>query len=80
MLERKGDADGAIAIYEAVLLKDPKNHRSIRDLKALFKKNKRYEEGIHFIRERLVHSPTDIQLYSELGVFHFVWVHGSGEE
>ena len=72
MLERKGDVDGAIAVYEAVLLKDPKNHRSIRDLKALFKKNKRYEEGIHFIRKRLVHSPTDIQLYSELGVFHFL--------
>jgi len=36
MLERKGDVDGAIAVYEAVLLKDPKNHRSIRDLKALF--------------------------------------------
>ena len=47
MLERKGDVDGAIAVYEAVLLKYPKNHRSIRDLKALFKKNKRYEEGIH---------------------------------
>ena len=29
MLERKGDVDGAIAIYEAVLLKDPKNHHTV---------------------------------------------------
>ncbi len=87
MLERKGDVDGAIAIYEAVLFKDPKNHRTIRDLKSLFKKNQRYEDGIHFIRERLIHSPNDIQLYSELGEFHFlndqqneakaVWVEGT---
>ena len=87
MLERRGDVDGAIAIYEAVLFKDPKNHRTIRDLKSLFKKNQRYEDGIHFIRERLIHSPNDIQLYSELGEFHFlndqqneakaVWVAGT---
>jgi len=87
MLERKGDVDGAIAIYEAVLFKDPKNHRTIRDLKSLFKKYQRYEDGIHFIRERLIHSPNDIQLYSELGEFHFlndqqneakaVWVAGT---
>ena len=72
MLERKGDLDGAIAVYEAVLLKDPKNYRTIRDLKSLFKKNRRFNDGIQFIRGRLVHSPNDIQLYSELGEFHFL--------
>ncbi|MDC1038223.1 tetratricopeptide repeat protein [Candidatus Marinimicrobia bacterium] len=72
MLERKGDVDGAIAIYEAILLTDPKNHRTIRDLKSLFKKNQKYDAGILFVRERLIHSPNDIQLYSELGEFHFL--------
>jgi tetratricopeptide (TPR) repeat protein len=72
MLERKGDLDGAIAVYEAVLLKDPKNYRTIRDLKSLFKKNRRFNDGIQFIRGRLVNSPNDIQLYSELGEFHFL--------
>ena len=57
MLERKGDVDGAIAIYEAVLLKDPKNHRTIRDMKSILKINQRYDEGILFIRERLIHTP-----------------------
>ena len=89
MLERKGDLDGAIAVYEAVLLKDPKNYRTIRDLKSLFKKNRRFNDGIQFIRGRLVHSPNDIQLYSELGEFHFlndqqkeakvVWATGVGK-
>ena len=72
MLERKGDVDGAIAIYEAVLLKDPKNHRTIRDMKSILKINQRYDEGILFIRERLIHTPNDIQLYSELGELYFL--------
>jgi len=72
MLERKGDVDGAIAIYEAVLLKDPKNHRTIRDLKSILKINQRYDEGILFIRERLIHTPNDLHLYSELGELYFL--------
>ena len=72
MLERKGDVDGAIAIYEAVLLKDPKNHRTIRDMKSILKINQRYDEGILFISERLIHTPNDIQLYSELGELYFL--------
>ena len=72
MLERKGDVDGAIAIYEAVLLKDPKNHRIVRDMKSILKINQRYDEGILFIRERLIHTPNDIQLYSELGELYFL--------
>ncbi|MEC9049253.1 MAG: hypothetical protein VYD66_00495, partial [Candidatus Neomarinimicrobiota bacterium] len=72
MLERKGDVDGAIAIYEAVLLKDPKNHRTVRDMKSILKINQRYDEGILFIRERLTHTPNNIQLYSELGELYFL--------
>ena len=72
MLERKGDVDGAIAIYEAVLLKDPKNHRTVLDMKSILKINQRYDEGILFIRERLTHTPNDIQLYSELGELYFL--------
>ena len=72
MLERKGDVDGAIAIYEAVLLKDPKNHRTVQDMKSILKINQRYDEGILFIRERLIHTPNDIQLYSELGELYFL--------
>lgn len=69
---KQGDLDGAIAIYEAILLKDPRHFRSIRDLKSIFKKNQRYEYGIKFIRQQLIHSPNDVKLYSELGEFHFL--------
>ena len=72
LLERNGDIDGAIAIYEAVLQKNSNHHRAVRDLKSLYKKNQRYDEAIQFLRGQLVQSPNDIQTYSELGEFHYL--------
>ena len=72
MLGKKGDVNGAIAIYQAVLLKDPKNQRTVREMKSILKTNQLYDEGILFIRERLIHTPNDIQLYSELGELYFL--------
>ncbi|MEC9456637.1 MAG: hypothetical protein VX537_04355, partial [Candidatus Neomarinimicrobiota bacterium] len=87
MLERRGDIDGAIAVYKGVLLKNPNNHQSIRNLKSIYKNSQRFVDGIQFLRERLAQFPNDIKTCSELGEFHFlndqkkearsVWLAGS---
>ena len=87
MLERRGDIDGAIAVYKGVLLNSPSHHQSIRSLKSIYRNNQRYADGIQFIRDRLAQFPNDIKTYSELGEFHFlndqkkeakyVWLAGS---
>ena len=72
MLERRGDIDGAIAIYKGVLLKNLNHHQSIRSLKAVYRNNQRFADGIQFLRERLSQFPNEIKIYSELGEFHFL--------
>ena len=37
MLERRGDIEGAIAIYEDILIKNPKHRQSIKNLKSIYK-------------------------------------------
>tara|TARA_A100001037_G_C15153943_1_gene642077 strand:+ start:7572 stop:9434 length:1863 start_codon:yes stop_codon:yes gene_type:complete len=72
MLERKGDIDGAIAIYADIIQKIPNHQRAVKDLKSLYKNNKRYNEGIQFLKEQLVLFPNDIQTYSQLGEFYYL--------
>ena len=38
MLERRGDIEGAIAIYEDILIKNPKHRQSIKNLKSIYLK------------------------------------------
>ncbi|MCS5638752.1 MAG: tetratricopeptide repeat protein [Candidatus Marinimicrobia bacterium] len=72
MLERRGDADGALAIYSDLYIKNPRNHTVIRQLRTLYRKHRKYEEGIVFLRTQLKNQPNDIQTYIELGEFHFL--------
>ena len=72
MLERRGDADGALAIYSDLYTKNPRNHTVIRQLRTLYRKHRKYEEGIVFLRTQLKSQPNDIQTYIELGEFHFL--------
>ena len=72
MLERRGDIDGAIAVYEGVLLKNLNHHQAIRSLKSIYRNNQRFADGIQFLRERLAQFPNDLKTYSELGEFHFL--------
>ena len=72
MLERRGDIDGAIAVYKGVLLNSPSHHQSIRSLKSLYRNNQRFSDGIQFLKERLAQFPNDLKTYSELGEFHFL--------
>ena len=46
MLERRGDIDGAIAVYEGVLLKNLNHHQAIRSLKSIYRNNQRFADGI----------------------------------
>jgi len=72
LLQRKGDLDGAISIYEDILGKNPGHSQTFRALKTLYKKNQMYADGILLIRGILAQQPNNPQLYSELGEFTFL--------
>ena len=72
MLERRGDVEGAISIYEDILLKEPNHWQTIQNLKDIFLKNSMYERGIYFMRLRMAKEPNDIKSYCELGEFYLL--------
>ena len=72
LLERRGDIDGAIAIYKGVLDNDPRHHSSIQKLKSIYMNYQRYDEGIKFLRGRLAKESNNIKIYAELGEFHYL--------
>ena len=72
LLERRGDIDGAIAIYKGVLDNDPRHHSSIQKLKSIYMNYQRYDEGIKFLRGRLANESNNIKIYAELGEFHYL--------
>ncbi len=72
MLEKKGDIDGAISIYEGILAKNPNQTQSVQSLKMLFLNYQKYEKGIDFFRNRLTQNPNDFKNYSELGQLHYL--------
>jgi len=53
MLEKGGNVEGAIAVYEDILNKNPKNRQAIRDLKSIYKKHQKFDDGIIFLRNLL---------------------------
>ena len=72
LLERRGDIDGAIAIYKGILDNDPGHHSSIQKLKSIYMNYQRYDEGIKFLRGRLANESNNIKIYAELGEFHYL--------
>ena len=72
MYEIKKDWDAAISIYKDIVSKNPNSFQAIRNLKNIYKKSQRYEDGIHFLQYYLAKNPTDIQLKIELGEFYFL--------
>ena len=72
MHEINKDWDAAISIYKDVVNKNPNSFQAIRNLKNIYKKSQRYEEGINFLQYYLNRNPKDIQLYIELGEFYFL--------
>ena len=72
LLEKTGEIDSAISLYEGILVTNPENRQSIQKLKSLFLNFQRYEKGIQFYRARLSLKPNDITNYSELGQLHYL--------
>ena len=72
LLERRGDIDGAIAIYKGILDNDPGHHSSIQKLKSIYMNYQRYDEGIKFLRGRLAKESNNIKIYAELGEFYYL--------
>ncbi len=71
-LEKRGDIDGALAIYEDILNKNPNNNISIQKIKSLLIKYERFEDGIDFLKSRIKKNPNNYRLYSELGELYFL--------
>ena len=71
-LEKRGDIDGALAIYEDILNKNPNNNISIQKIKSLLVKYERFDEGIDFLKSRIMIHPNNYRLYSELGELYFL--------
>ena len=71
LLERRGDIDGAIAIYKGILEKNSNHRSSLQKLKSIYMNYQRFEEGIEFLRGRLPNEPNNMKLFPELGEFFF---------
>ena len=71
-LEKIGDIESAISIYESILKSNSNHQQSIQSLKTIYLKYQMYDRGIIFIRKRLVQKPNDIRTYCELGELHFL--------
>ncbi len=71
-LEKKGDIDGAIAIYTSVLNQNPNHNLSEERLKFLFMNHQRYDEAINFLKERIKQSFNKYKIYPELGEFYYL--------
>ena len=72
LLERRGDIDGAIAIYKGIVDKDPSHRSSIQKLKSIYMNYQRYDDGIKFLRGRLAKESNNIKIFAELGEFHYL--------
>ena len=72
LLERRGDIDGAIAIYKGIVDKDPSHRPSIQKLKSIYMNYQRYDDGIKFLRGRLAKESNNIKIFAELGEFHYL--------
>ncbi|SVD48227.1 uncharacterized protein METZ01_LOCUS401081, partial [marine metagenome] len=72
MLEKGGNVESAIVVYEDILNKNPKNRQAIRDLKSIYKKYQKFDDGIIFLRNLLISQPNDMQTHTELGEFHYL--------
>ena len=48
MLEKKGDVEAAISIYEDILTRKPNHRQSIKNLKNIYLKYLMYDKGIEF--------------------------------
>ena len=66
------DWDSAISIYKDIISKSPNNFQAIRNLKNIYKKSQRYDDGINYLKYYLNRNPKDIQLYIELGEFYYL--------
>ena len=70
--EMNKDWDSAISIYKDIISKSPNNFQAIRNLKNIYKKGQRYDDGINFLKYYLNRNPKDIQLHIELGEFYYL--------
>ena len=72
MLERKGDIEGAISLYNDILSKEPNNRQAVQNLKDIYYKYLMYDQGIQFMRLRMGKEPNDIRTHCELGELYFL--------
>ncbi len=72
LLERQGNLDGAITIYEGLIEKNPRNSFAYRRLKELYKRQNRLDQAIILVLNHLKYYPNDLQAQVELGEIYLL--------
>jgi len=70
-MEQSGDLDGAIQIYNQILISDPNNQPAYFQLRNIFSKTGDPAAGILLIKNWLKNHPEDLQSELTLGEFYF---------
>jgi len=71
LLERQGNIDGAIALYENMIQRQPKNTQAFYRLKRIYKQKQLYPQLQSLLEQHLVLFTKDIPSHIELGEIHY---------
>ena len=72
VLEKRGEVDAAISVYNSILEKSPNHNTSIQRIKRLYLNHQRYEEGIQFLKNRMKVDRNNVKLLTELGELYYL--------
>ena len=67
LMEKQGNLENAVAIYEGLLNNEPKNLQAYQKLKNVYKKMGNYPKTVLLIKEHIKLFPNDLQSHLELG-------------
>lgn len=67
LMEKRGNLENAVAIYEGLLNNEPKNLQAYQKLKNVYKKLENYPKMVLLIKEHIKLFPNDLQSHLELG-------------
>jgi tetratricopeptide (TPR) repeat protein len=67
LMEKQGNLENAVAIYEGLLKNEPKNLQAYQKLKKVYKKLGNYPKTVLLIKEHIKLFPNDLQSHLELG-------------
>lgn len=72
LIERRGNAEDARKIYEAILQSDPTNRRAYQQLKNILRRQKNYEATLQLLQRWLANVPGDLSAQIEVGEIYYL--------